>query len=104
MAKNLKAMLTQKLAENSQRHAEAQQDSDFDVGRQHTRLAVDLIDPNPYQPRRSFPQAELESLAMSITEAGLLQPVTVRQQGDRYQLIAGERRWRAHKQIGRAHV
>lgn len=104
MAKNLKAMLTQKLAENNQRHAEAQQDSEFDVGRQHTRLAVDLIDPNPYQPRRSFPQAELEALAMSITEAGLLQPVTVRQSGDRYQLIAGERRWRAHKLLGRTSI
>ena len=104
MAKNIKDMLAQKLATNSQRHADAQQDSEFDIGRQHTRLQVDLIDPNPYQPRRTFPQAELESLAMSIAEAGLLQPIAVRQQGERYQLIAGERRWRAHKLLGRSSI
>jgi ParB family chromosome partitioning protein len=104
MAKNLKAMLAQKLAENSQRHADAQQDPEFDIGRQHTRLSIELIDPNPYQPRRSFPQAELESLAMSISETGLLQPITVRQHGERYQLIAGERRWRAHKLLGRTSI
>jgi len=100
MSKNLKALLAKKLAENSQRHADAQQETDFDIGRRHTKLIIDEIDPNPYQPRRVFPQQELEELATSIAEIGLLQPISVRQVGDRYQIIAGERRWRAYKFLG----
>ena len=101
MPKNLKALLAKKLAENSQRHADAQQEADFDVGRYHVKLSVDEIDPNPYQPRRLFPQQELEELAASISEVGLLQPISVRQVHVRYQIIAGERRWRAYKLLGR---
>lgn len=101
MPKNLKALLAKKLAENSQRHAKAQQETDFDAGRQYTKLPIDEIDPNPYQPRLTFPQQELEELAASIAEVGLLQPISVRQVGDRYQIIAGEFRWRAHKLLGR---
>jgi len=104
MAKNLKAMLAQKLAENSQRHAAARQDLAFDAGRLHVKLALELIDPNPYQPRRAFPQDALEALASSIAEAGLLQPISVRKAGERYQLIAGERRLRAHKLLGRPRI
>ena len=97
-------MLAQKLAENSQRHAAAQQDLEFDAGRQHVKLPVEIIDPNPYQPRRVFPIEELESLASSISEAGLLQPISVRKVGERYQIIAGERRLRAHKLLGRSSI
>lgn len=105
MAKpNLKALLEKKLSENSQRHAEAVQEADFDVGRQHTRLHIDLVDPNPYQPRTAFPTEELEKLALSIKESGLLQPITVRQYADRYQLIAGERRLRAHTLLGKQSI
>lgn len=101
MPKNLKALLAKKLAENSQRHADARQETDFDVGRHHVKLSVNEIEPNPYQPRRIFPQQELEELAASISEVGLLQPISVRQVHDRYQIIAGERRWRAYKLLGR---
>ncbi len=59
------------------------------------RVAVDHVDPNPYQPRRHFPAGELASLADSIRQHGVLQPILVRAVGDRYQLIAGERRLRA---------
>jgi len=104
MAKDLKTMLAQKLAENSQRHAAAQQDLEFDAGRQHVKLPLDLIDPNPYQPRHAFPMDELEALASSISEAGLLQPISVRKVGERYQIIAGERRFRAHKLLGRPSI
>jgi len=58
-------------------------------------VAVDQVDPNPYQPRRHFPAAEIASLADSIRQHGMLQPILVRAVGDRYQLIAGERRLRA---------
>ena len=102
MSKDIKAMLARKLAENSQRHAAAVQEADFDPGRQHLRIPVEAIEPNPYQPRRVFPMEEIESLAASISEAGLLQPISVRRLADdKYQLIAGERRLRAHKVLGR---
>jgi len=58
-------------------------------------IAVVLLDPNPYQPRTTFDQAALEELAASIREHGVLQPLTVRQAGDRYQIGTGERRKRA---------
>ena len=56
-----------------------------------------IIDVNPYQPRRDFKHDELEDLMNSIKEHGLLQPLVVTQKGDRYELIAGERRLRAVK-------
>jgi ParB family chromosome partitioning protein len=64
-------------------------------------LSVDAIQPNPHQPRRDFAIDELDALAESIRAQGLLQPVIVRPLGgDRYQLIAGERRWRAAARAG----
>ena len=56
---------------------------------------VNRIDPNPFQPRRHFDPAEIAALADSIRQHGMLQPIIVRAVGDRYQLIAGERRLRA---------
>jgi ParB family chromosome partitioning protein len=58
-------------------------------------VAVDLIDPNPFQPRRQFDSVEIAALADSLRQHGMIQPVLVRAVGDRYQLIAGERRLRA---------
>ena len=58
-------------------------------------LAIAEIDPHPDQPRRYFDDAALEELAGSIATRGVIQPVIVRRQGSRYQLVAGERRWRA---------
>lgn len=104
MARDIKNLLAQKLAENNRRHAEARQEAVFEAGKQHVKLPVDKIDPNPYQPRQFFPQTELESLASSISETGLLQPISVRPLGERYQIIAGERRWRAHKLLGRPSI
>ena len=64
-------------------------------------LAVTAIVPNPYQPRREFAEAQLQELADSIAASGLLQPVLVRARPDgRYELIAGERRWRAVQRLG----
>lgn len=62
------------------------------------KIAVDRIAPNPYQPRKHFDPVLLEELARSIKAEGLLQPITVRPLGGkRYEIVAGERRWRAHK-------
>ena len=59
------------------------------------RIPVDLIEPNPYQPRMSFDNEALQELASSIRTLGLIQPITVRRKGDKYQIISGERRYRA---------
>jgi len=67
-------------------------------------IAVALLDPNPYQPRTTFDQAALEELAASIREHGVLQPLTVRQAGDRYQIGAGERRKRAAERANLADI
>jgi ParB family chromosome partitioning protein len=67
-------------------------------------LAVDVIDPNPFQPRRLFQAERLEELAQSIRSNGIIQPLVVRKSGDRYQLVAGERRWRAAKLAAVSHV
>ena len=58
-------------------------------------LDIDLLDPSPYQPRTRFAESALEELAQSIRSSGIIQPLVVRKIGTRYQLIAGERRWRA---------
>ncbi len=63
-------------------------------------LPVASIRPNPYQPREHFDEEELASLAESIREVGILQPVLVRETNDGYELIAGERRWRAARRVG----
>lgn len=65
---------------------------------------VDAIDPNPHQPRRVFRTGELEELASSIRVHGVLQPLIVRQRGERYELIVGERRLRASRLAGRSTV
>ncbi|WP_404356960.1 ParB/RepB/Spo0J family partition protein [Methylotuvimicrobium sp. KM1] len=59
-------------------------------------IDVDQIDPNPAQPRINCNKELLDNLTQSIKENGLLQPIIVEKSGDRYQIIAGERRWRAH--------
>ncbi|MGH9453595.1 MAG: ParB/RepB/Spo0J family partition protein, partial [Terriglobia bacterium] len=59
------------------------------------KVPTDLIDPNPFQPRRTFAEESLRELADSIQATGVVQPVLVRKVESRYQLIAGERRWRA---------
>ncbi len=65
-----------------------------------TEIPIQSIDPNPAQPRRRFDPAALEQLAASIRRHGVLQPVVVRRAGDRYELVVGERRWRAARQAG----
>ncbi|HWP45007.1 MAG TPA: ParB/RepB/Spo0J family partition protein [Blastocatellia bacterium] len=63
-------------------------------------LSLDLIDPTPTQPRQAFNEASLEELAQSIKSNGVIQPIIVRRHGDRYQIVAGERRWRAAQRAG----
>lgn len=65
----------------------------------YREIPVSAIEPSPYQPRREFEQGALDELVESIRAEGLLQPIVVRPAGDKFQLIAGERRWRAFQQL-----
>src|SRR4030095_15868769 len=64
------------------------------------RVEVDRITPSPFQPRRTFDEAKIDELAASIRNQGIIQPLVVRRKGDGYELIAGERRWRAAMRAG----
>jgi len=82
--------------------APAAEDVAADDGRNKQSYIVDIkaIEPNPDQPRSRFDAEELSELAESIRKNGLLQPILVRKVGEKYQIIAGERRWQACKKIG----
>ena len=63
-------------------------------------LELDLIEPNRRQPRKHFDETALEELAVSLKTYGMIQPIVVKKSGDYYEIIAGERRWRAAKIAG----
>lgn len=65
-----------------------------------SEIDIEAISPNPYQPRKAFAEDALATLVESIRQYGLVQPVIVRRVDDTYQLVAGERRWRACKELG----
>lgn len=69
-----------------------------------TSLPIDSVHPNPVQPRVNFQIDRLEELAASIRANGIIQPLIVRRHGGQYQMVAGERRWRAAKMAGLAEV
>jgi ParB family chromosome partitioning protein len=64
------------------------------------QIDIDLIEPSPYQPRTRFREEALDELARSIKSSGIIQPLVVRPIGSHFQLIAGERRWRAAQRAG----
>lgn len=65
-----------------------------------TELDIDLIKPNPDQPRTRFPEENLNELAQSILNNGIIQPIVLRQKDGVYEIVAGERRWRAAQKAG----
>ena len=67
-------------------------------------VALGELDPNPYQPRLAIDPTRLAELTASIRASGVVQPILVRRRGERYQIVAGERRWRAAQAAGRASV
>ena len=79
-------------------------DSTIDLGAEPSEVELDSIVPGPMQPRTHFDEASLESLAESIRSHGIVQPLLVRRRDDGYELIAGERRWRAAKLAGISRV
>src|SRR5262245_28530261 len=71
---------------------------------QPSEIPIDSIFPNPHQPRKAFDETALRDLAASFKSTGIIQPLVVRREEDAYQLIAGERRWRAARLAGLATV
>src|SRR5215475_12259172 len=67
-------------------------------------VVVDRITPSPFQPRRTFDEAKIDELASSIRNQGIIQPLVVRPKADGFELIAGERRWRAAMRAGLTQV
>jgi ParB family transcriptional regulator, chromosome partitioning protein len=96
LGKGLAALLSEHMGEHA--------GSPPEPGLQARLLPVGSITPNPYQPRRDFAEEELAELAASLRENGLLQPIVVRPapggSGSRWELVAGERRWRAGMRLG----
>ncbi|HTW93822.1 MAG TPA: ParB/RepB/Spo0J family partition protein [Tepidisphaeraceae bacterium] len=79
-------------------------ESSATVGAVVAEIAIDQIVPNPHQPRRTINEAAIADLASSLKSNGLIQPVVVRKVGSGFELIAGERRWRAARQAGFANI
>ena len=65
-----------------------------------TEILLEKIDPNPFQPRKTFPEREQRELQESIKNNGLIQPIILRQSKERFQILAGERRFRAFESLG----
>src|SRR4030065_1422463 len=86
LGRGIEALISSSTGEESQKS--------FDM------IFISQIVPNPYQPRTEFDGFKLAELAESIKQRGMIQPVVVRQKDDLYELVAGERRWRADKVAG----
>jgi len=81
----------------------AEESPSADVARKPRRAPIENLHANPRNPRRTFSEAELDELASSIRERGIIQPIlvrTVRGSADAFEIIAGERRWRAAQRVG----
>jgi len=91
-------LLSAAKTENAISNSDANSHSDTDKSLRS--LPIDLIHQSPYQPRQTMKPEALEELTSSIRQQGVVQPIIVRKMGDEYELIAGERRWRASQQAG----
>ena len=92
-----KELLAKRLQQNTQKHQNAQKEHIKDVKELRRNVQITDIQASPNQPRKLFNQQDIEDLAASIEEIGLLQPIAVRRINDKYELIAGERRLKAHQ-------
>lgn len=93
---NAAAVVQPKQEEKAPAPKEVKEDKEGDI----KEVPIADVEPNPDQPRTNFKPEEIEELAHSIKTEGLLQPILVRKVGDKYQIIAGERRWQACKSLG----
>ncbi len=91
------------LKDSSDIHSASDKNADKVVGN-IIEIELDSIEVNPYQPRTYFDEESLRELASSIRELGVIQPITVRKIGESFQLVSGERRFRASKLVGKATI
>ena len=98
LGKGLGALLGAEAEIETRRNTARPQEKKADSG--EILVKIRLIEPNRSQPRKIFDQAELETLAESIRQHGVIQPLIVTKEGERYQIVAGERRWRAARLAG----
>lgn len=103
MSMSIQEKLNQRLAQNMAAHNASHGPASPGV-KEHLQIQLDQIDPNPFQPRREFNQESLDNLAASIQANGLVSPIEVRRNGPRYQIVHGERRFRAHQALGRVSI
>jgi len=96
LGRNLSSMLSQ----STLRHAAEDLPKPVESGGSLRKVALDRIRPGPFQPRSVFEPESLAELADSIREQGVIQPIVVRPVGEDFEIIAGERRWRAAQQAG----
>ena len=96
-----KELLAQRLQQNTQKHQQAQKEHVNDVKELRRNIQITDIQPSPNQPRKIFNKQDIEDLAASIDEIGLLQTIAVRRVQDKYELIAGERRLKAHQVLNK---
>lgn len=107
MTSSLQSLLKQKINENIQAHNIADKAfKEFDVYEANTlqQIPLDKITPNRAQPRLNFDESSIDELAESISEIGLLQPITVRKLDNHFEIIAGERRYRACQKLGKKSI
>jgi ParB family chromosome partitioning protein len=97
LGRNLSSMLSQSTLQHAKESSVEASTGEDEALR---RLPIDQVSPGPYQPRSLFDPDRLEELAESIRQQGVIQPVVVRAVGDGFELIAGERRWRAAQLAG----
>jgi ParB family transcriptional regulator, chromosome partitioning protein len=102
LGKGLGAIFQEKKAAHQNDHVLTTQDPL--PGDRVQDIPLTAIVPNPFQPRKVFNDDEILELAQSIRDKGLIQPLLIRKNGDSYQIVAGERRFRAHQLLGRATV
>lgn len=100
LGRGLGALMGEAIAETAAPAAPQGQAVQPAPGDQVAEIALTQIDPNQDQPRRRFDAAALEELAQSIRSVGVIQPIILQKKGDRYQIIAGERRFRAARMAG----
>lgn len=93
LGKGLSALISESTAQTAQLETEAVEKSSSPTST--TTAPIDTVYPNPFQPRKTIDEEKLSSLAESIREHGIVQPILVRRTGSGYQIVAGERRWRA---------
>lgn len=107
MMSNLQSLLKQRINENIKAHSQVNKEfSEFDVYQESKIQLIDMdrIKPNPAQPRLEFDDEKIGQLVGSIADVGLLQPISIRPTSGGYEIIAGERRFRAYQQLGKKQI